>query len=521
VTGAEALYADMGHFGAPGITLAWITMAYPCLVLQYMGQATHLIERPQDVTSAFYNAVPPSMKWPVIILATLAAIIASQAMITGLFTMLTQAYALRMVPRIQILHTNPNQQGQVYIPEVNWALCVMCIILCVTFKTSTALAGAYGIAVTCTFVVTTCLLGIVLRRVWRWSWPSTLLIFLPMLTVDGLVCTSNLLKIVESGWVPIAIAACVCFVMHTHHWGRKHEEELFAEEAQFEVAMLGAEDGGYPQGFAAPLDFTTVSTVPGLLRILRSSALVRTQTAAAFMTPYEWRVPRTVGTLATTLGCLPEAVVLLSIKFEDVPFVAERDRTNFMAHGEGLFSVVLHFGYAEPISAARFGIHAQLARAAREKVAEYPVLAPLISVETNINDQTLDSVTGRIFAERLRRRNNTVTTAAAAASVISESIVAPVSEPSNRTATASMQESNETSMNADVEMGRDLLPMQLERGATIVLNKLHYAALPEHGALTRLRIHLYSLIILNARKAITFFGLEDGHTMEIAVVRFL
>uniref|UniRef100_A0A7S3WDQ2 Potassium transporter n=1 Tax=Strombidinopsis acuminata TaxID=141414 RepID=A0A7S3WDQ2_9SPIT len=490
----------MGHFGPGAIKLAWFGLAYPCLVLQYVGQAIMVCVRPEGAANTFKNAVPDGMNMPMTVLAVLAAIIASQALITGLFTMFSQAYALNMVPRLKVLHTNPSQQGQVYIPEVNWALCAACIVISVIFKTSANLSNAYGIAVTCCFVITTCLLSVVLRRVWRWRWPAVLLLILPMLTVDVLVCSANLAKLLDNGWIPVLISAALCLVMHTHHWGRNHEEAIFAEEARAEVALMqevAAEGnaGVGSQRMARPLDLTSVSTVHGLLHVLRSATLARTPTVAVFMTPYAWRVPRTVGTLAT-MGWLPEAVVLLSLKFEDTPFVYEAGRCTFVAQGEGVFNIVLHFGYAEPVTATRMGIHAALVSVALEKVEEYPMLAPLAEFE-EVNQSALSADP---VADRVRRRSSSQTVASAGAT--------------SPGAAAQVQ------ARSDVEQGHELM-QQRRRGATIVLNSLHYAPRPEHGALKRLRIRFYSFIRLNARKAISFFGLEDSYTMEISVVRFL
>jgi KUP system potassium uptake protein len=357
VTGAEALYADMGHFGAGPIMLAWFVLVYPCLVLQYMGQTVMICVNPAGSTKAFTNAVPGGFGVPMTVLSILAAIIASQALITGLFTMFSQAYALKMVPRLQILHTNPSQQGQVYIPEINWALCTACVVTCVIFQTSANLSNAYGICVTCCFVVTTCLLCIVLRKVWGWRWLAVLTVILPMLAIDVTIWSANLAKFFDKGWIPLVIAAALLLLMNTHRWGRDLEEAIFAEEAKREdVQVTGdlavrSEGPELQEQVRAPC-LATVSTVPGLLGILRSGGLVRTSTAAVFMTACDWRVPRTVGALGA-MGWLPEAIVLLSVKFEDTPFVDEAERSSFVAHGEGVFVVVLRFGYAEPLTAAR------------------------------------------------------------------------------------------------------------------------------------------------------------------------
>lgn len=487
VTGAEALYADMGHFGAGPIMLAWFGLVYPCLVLQYMGQTVMICINPAGSTNPFTNAIPEGFGVPMVILSILAAIIASQALITGLFTMFTQAYALKMVPRLQILHTNPYHQGQVYIPEINWALCTACVVVCVIFQTSANLSNAYGICVTCCFVVTTCLLSVVLRKVWGWRWLAVLSIILPMITMDTMLCSANLAKIFDKGWIPLVIAAALLLLMNTHRWGRDYEEAIFAEEARMEDVLmtmdlnLSSEDTEPQEQVSAPC-LATVSTVPGLLRILRSGGLVRTPTACVFMTACGWRVPPTVGALAA-MGWLPEAIVLLSVKFEDTPFVDEAERSAFVAHGEGVFAVVLRFGYAEPLTAARIGVHAALTRVAREQLEDHPVLAPLLS------------------SAQL-------------------GLGADMPCPEERAASSASARNR-----ADPELGGEEWQRHQQRqqhgSATIVLGRLHYAPRPEHGAFVKLRIRLYSFFVMNARKAITFFGLETCNTMEISVVRFM
>jgi KUP system potassium uptake protein len=487
VTGAEALYADMGHFGARPIMLAWFGLVYPCLVLQYMGQTVMICINPAGSTNAFTNAIPEGLGVPMMILSILAAIIASQALITGLFTMFTQAYALKMVPRLQILHTNPYHQGQVYIPEINWAICTACVVICVIFQTSANLSNAYGICVTCCFVVTTCLLGFVLRKVWGWCWLAVLSIILPMITIDVMICSANLAKVFDKGWIPLVIAAALLLLMNTHRWGRDHEEAIFAEEARREDVLVTrnlnvSSECTEPQEQARAPCLATVSTVPGLLRILRSGGLVRTPTACVFMTACGWRVPTTVGALAA-MGWLPEAIVLLSVKFEDTPFVEEAERSAFVAHGEGVFVVVLRFGYAEPLTAARIGVHAAMARVAREQLEDHPALAPLLS--------------------------------------LAQPGLGADAPPSPERAAGSASARHR----ADPELGGEAWQQHRQRqqhgSATIVLGKLHYAPRPEHGGLVKLRIRLYSFFVLNARKAITFFGLEECNTMEISVVRFM
>eukprot|EP00931_Biecheleriopsis_adriatica_P054744 TRINITY_DN3224_c0_g1_i1.p1 TRINITY_DN3224_c0_g1~~TRINITY_DN3224_c0_g1_i1.p1 ORF type:complete len:771 (+),score=117.82 TRINITY_DN3224_c0_g1_i1:81-2393(+) len=451
VTGAEALYADMGHFGAGPISTAWWLLVYPSLVLQYMGQAAVMIDEPSSVSKPFFSAVPDELRWPVVILATLATIVASQAMITGLFSIMSQATAMKYMPRIKVLHTNADEQGQVYIPEVNWSLCAACIAITIAFKTSDRLTGAYGIAVTSTFLLTTILLFIVMRQVWRWPLLPAVLVVSPFFLLDVALWSSNILKIVGSGWVPVVISVAMCLLMHTHFWGRAREEAVMAQECQGEAEELGR-TGRAPSCF----------TVPGLLAEMSASDVVRGQKAVVFMTPHPERVPRTVSALASLLGYLPKVIVLLSVNFESVPFVSEGHRSTFKALGGGIFSIILHFGYAEPLTFEQFSIRRTLARVLKNESARHSSLRMLAL-------QVIPGPDG-----------------------------------------------------VDVEEAHDS-EINEKCATTFVLHKLHYAVRSgdKHGFWDRIRISLYSFLVLNARRPISFFGLEGLETMEISVVRFL
>jgi len=389
-----------------------------------------------------------------------------------LFSLLTQAHALEFLPRILVMHTNPNEQGQVYIPEVNWTLCFMCVLICFFFKTSSALAGAYGIAVTSTFLVTTALLWLIFRCVWHCSLPVALLAITPILVVDVALWSANVLKIVDSGWVPVAISVVVCFLMHTHLWGRKREQSVMAREADNEAVHMRTTGSVHT--------LATLSTVPALQSVLSSSQLVRTDRAAVFLTPYSWKVPRTLGVLAELVGSLPKTLVLLSFRFEDVPFVSDDRRSSFAALGEGLFCITLHFGYAEPLTAERLAVHTGLARVAQKHSIQHPELIPLVDLD-RMGNCMLDE----------------------------EGLPAEVSNDLESQTEACSARRHEFDFRS--------------HGPAFVLHKLDYALQPgaDHGVFDRLRIGLYSFIVLNARKPIRFFGLERANTLELSVVRFL
>ncbi|MEY3808251.1 MAG: hypothetical protein RI893_1227, partial [Pseudomonadota bacterium] len=214
ITGAEALYADMGHFGLKPIRYAWFSFVFPALLLNYFGQGALLLEHPEAVKNPFYLLAPTWAMYPLLLLATLASVIASQAVISGAFSVTRQAIQLGYCPRMNILHTSGQEVGQVYIPAINWILMVCVFIVVLSFKSSSALASAYGIAVTGTMIVDTVLVFIVIQKLWQWKLPASVIFLTTFLTVDLLFLSSNSLKIPTGGWLPLVIG-CVLFLMMT------------------------------------------------------------------------------------------------------------------------------------------------------------------------------------------------------------------------------------------------------------------------------------------------------------------
>jgi len=214
VTGSEAIYADMGHFGRLPIRLAWLFVALPGLLLNYFGQGALILRSPESVNSSpFYLLSPDWMLFPLIVLATMATVIASQAVISGTFSVTRQAVQLGFLPRTQVLHTSEHEAGQIYLPRVNWALMVAVMALVIGFGSSSNLAAAYGIAVTGDMVITTLLAALVFRGVWRWSWPRTLALTSVFLVIDLAFFSANVLKIPAGGWLPLLVGAFLFVIM--------------------------------------------------------------------------------------------------------------------------------------------------------------------------------------------------------------------------------------------------------------------------------------------------------------------
>ena len=231
VTGGEALYADMGHFGRPPIRQAWFVVVLPALILNYLGQAAVLLEHPEANANPFYYMAPAWAVGPLIVLSTLATVIASQAVITGAFSVTWQAVQLGYLPRFSIMHTSQERAGQIFIPQVNTLLLVATVSLVLSFKNSTNLASAYGIAVTTTMVITTILAAIAMRHLWKWSWPAVVAITSLFLLVDVSFFGANLLKVADGGWLPLAIGAVITVIMLTWRDGRLLLGERLLEKA--------------------------------------------------------------------------------------------------------------------------------------------------------------------------------------------------------------------------------------------------------------------------------------------------
>jgi KUP system potassium uptake protein len=329
VTGAETLYADMGHFGRKAVGLSWLTLVYPCLTLNYLGQGALLLHTPEAVSNPFFLMAPEWARLPLVGIATLATIIASQAVISGAFSVTRQAVQLGFLPRLRILHTSASAAGQVYVPAVNWALLAMVILLVLGFKQSTSLASAYGIAVTGTMFITTCMLAVLLFKVWRWNrWAAGAATGL-FLLIDGVYFASNLAKIPDGGWFPLLVAAVIFTVLTTWAAGRK-------------LMRARLEEGAIP----LPVFIQSVA------------ALHRVHGTSVFMSASADTIPSALLHNIKHNQVLHERVVLLTVQVEEVPHVAEDARVRIEDFGRGFFRLTLFWGFMEEpdVPAALAGI---------------------------------------------------------------------------------------------------------------------------------------------------------------------
>ncbi|HWI35743.1 MAG TPA: potassium transporter Kup [Burkholderiales bacterium] len=318
VTGAEALYADMGHFGKGPVRLAWFSLVAPALVCNYFGQGALLMVNPKAVENPFYYLLPGWALYPMVVLATAAAVIASQAVITGTYSLTKQAVQLGFLPRMTIVHTSAREAGQIYIPSVNWALCAVVIAAVIGFGSSSRLAGAYGVAVTATMLVDTLLTFFVIRYIW--NYPLVLCIFATgfFAAIDLSFFTSTLLKIADGGWFPLAIGACVFITMSTWRRGR-------------EILFQRLEEGSVPlKGFLTSLFRDPPHRVPG---------------TAIFLTATPDAVPHALLHNLNHNKVLHERVVFLTVEVRDVPWVAFTDRVSVESFGHGCWRIRVRYGF--------------------------------------------------------------------------------------------------------------------------------------------------------------------------------
>jgi len=319
VTGAEALYADMGHFGRKPIRLAWLFIVLPGLMLNYFGQGALIIERPEVVRQVFFSMVPQDLVLALVALSTLAAVIASQAVISGVFSLTRQAIQLGYLPRMEIRHTSETEIGQIYIPRVNWLLMGAIVALVVGFGSSDKLAGAYGLAVTGAMIVDVVLATAVAILVWRWKWPVAVAVFGLLAIPDFAFFIANALKIPDGGWLPLVVAACVFYTITTWRRGR----ELVVKELSDGALPLGQfleRMARVPDRVAGTAVFLTAdagSTPPAFLHNLKHNKI------------------------------LHERIIILQVDTVDVPRVPAAKRIEVERLGKGFYSVVARYGFME------------------------------------------------------------------------------------------------------------------------------------------------------------------------------
>ena len=321
VTGAEALYADMGHFGQRPIKFSWLWIVLPALMLNYLGQGAMLLDSPANAENPFYLMAPDWARLPLVILATAATIIASQAVISGAFSVTQQAVQLGFLPRMRIVHTSATAFGQIYIPAINWTLLILVLLLTLGFRTSSNLAAAYGIAVTGTMFITTCMIAVLILSVWKWNrlWSVPLLLVLGI--IDAAYFASNLTKIPDGGWFPLVVGLITFTFLTTWARGRALMMERLRESAMpMEVFIKSA-----------------------------ATAATRVAGTAVFMTTSPTGVPHALLHNLKHNKVLHDRIMILTVVIDEIPYVSEEDRIGVRDLGSNFYRVIIRYGFMQEI----------------------------------------------------------------------------------------------------------------------------------------------------------------------------
>ena len=319
VTGGEALYADMGHFGKQPIRLAWFALVLPALLLNYLGQGALLLQN-KSATHPFFQLAPTWALLPLVVIATVAAVIASQALISGAFSITRQAMQLGLAPRLDVEHTSAHEIGQIYVPQVNWALMVACVFIVIGFGSSSDLAAAYGIAVTLTMVITVLLLYVVMTERWKWPRPAAASVMALFLVIDLAFFGANALKVLQGGWVTLAVALVIFIIMTTWKTGRR----LVAERLTARAVSL--------DDFMATVEAVQPVRVPG---------------TAVFMTAQPTGTPPALAHNLRYNKVLHEHVIVLTVATGQVPHVPVSERLSVQPLGQSMFNVRVQYGFME------------------------------------------------------------------------------------------------------------------------------------------------------------------------------
>ena len=324
VTGGEALYADIGHFGKSPIRYSWFLVALPCLLLNYFGQGANLLMHPEDISNPFYLISPPWFFIPLLIISTIATVIASQAVISATFSMTKQAVLLGLYPRLPIIQTSLKQRGQIYIPQVNFFLFLGTILLILMFGSSSRLTHAYGIAVNCLMLMVTVMVAYTARKVWHWSLVRTLVVFTGFITVDLLFLGANLEKFKTGGWVPVCLALLVCCVMYTWSHGLQYlKSNFFIKEKDISKIVQELKDESYHQ-------------LSGLTAICITD--IYDSSGGSFL--HFFKLSKAI----------PENILIVDYLIKNVPHVALQSRFELNVVNTKLYQLTLHYGFMDDIA---------------------------------------------------------------------------------------------------------------------------------------------------------------------------
>lgn len=332
ITGGEAMYADMGHFGKKPIRMSWFSLVYPALLLNYFGQGAFMLSGKEVLANnIFYSMVPKILIFPMVILATFATIIASQALISGAFSLISQAVSLGLLPYIKIIHTHKDHHGQIYIPAVNWLLYAGCVALVLIFQSSSKLASIYGLAVSGDMVITSLAMIAISYYVWKWNILKSYLVFIPFVIIDSFFLAANSLKLFEGGYIPLGISLLVLLVIQSWQWGRKQIADTY--------------------------DTFRKGKMNDLITMKINKTYPEIPKAYIFMVPrkktLEDKIPALMNIFLERYGAMPKHVIFLTVQIKKYPYVKKTERYEVINFGQvglkhdTLASVVIRFGFME------------------------------------------------------------------------------------------------------------------------------------------------------------------------------
>jgi len=320
VTGAESLYADMGHFGRNPIKITWFSFVFPALVLNYFGQGALIINAPESISNPFYLMSPDWFTFPLVIMATFATIIASQACITGAFSVSRQALQLGFIPRMRIDHTSENQEGQIYLPRVNWLLMAGVMSVVLIFQSSSALAGAYGVAITMNMVIATILAGFVFIEVWKWGWIKASLFIAIFLSIDLIFFSANIIKVIDGGWFPLLIGSILILLMTTWKKGRSLLYRKLKNESM---------------------------EISPFLRSIKGNLKNRVGGTSVFLTPNPKGIPHALLHNLKHNKVIHKTVILLTVRFTDSPHMNSKDLVTVNKLPHNFYQVIINYGFKD------------------------------------------------------------------------------------------------------------------------------------------------------------------------------
>ncbi|OGT32622.1 MAG: potassium transporter Kup, partial [Gammaproteobacteria bacterium RIFCSPHIGHO2_02_FULL_39_13] len=385
VTGGEALYADLGHFGKDAIQISWFFIALPGLVLNYFGQAAFLLSHPAGISNPFYLIAPQWFLMPLIIIATVATIIASQAVISGTFSLTKQAILLGLYPRLTIIQTSELKKGQIYIPQINWVLAIGTLLFVVTLKTSYALAHAYGIAVNLVMLLTTILVTVAAYRIWEWNKILLFSLFSIFLSIDLFFLGSNLEKVMSSGWIPVIIAMVCALIMYTWNKGMEYLRDHYYERQE---------------------DFSTI-----LQQMKKTNVPISPDFSAVFITDVYDKSDGGFIEFIKLSHMFPKNILIVTYTVDNVPYVGSTNRYELMCIDKNICKLTIHYGFMDYISIPQalyvandrgvFPFHIQVDQ------ATYLVETPIV-VASRKQKSTLFFWQERLFAFLMRNYSATV-----------------------------------------------------------------------------------------------------------------